>query len=314
MTKLVRSADVAFLLYSVIPLEWIWALARLHGRLTYLLDRRRRPIVKANLQDAVGSATSPAEIDTLTRRFFEYQRLRSVLLAVAPRLDSEESARLLRIEGLDHLDAALERERGVVLLGSHLNSLVMFNAIVMLRARGYDVVVALPEPGDPWAPSTLGRMLNRRLGTKPMFDLTGAFHAQFNIRPIVRQLASNAIIVQPGDGLHSVRFVDVDFLGRQVSFPTGMAGVAQLTGAVIVPAFQVGAPPDRLRLVLEEPQTVERGENAEQALRDAVADYAKRLEHHVLENPACWEHWTIENTLETMSGWSQRSLKERYTV
>lgn len=311
MTKLIHSADVGFLLYSVMPLDRIWPLARLHGRLTYGLDRRQRSTVRRNLADAFSSTKMPDELDSLTRRFFEYKRIRGVLLAVAPQLESEEMARLLHIEGLEHLDAALQRNRGVILLGSHLNSLVMFNAIVMLRARGYEIGVALPEPGDPWASSVLRRFLNRRLGTRTMFELTGAFHAQFNIRPIVRRLADNLIVAQTGDGLHSARFVEVEFLGRQIPFPTGMASIAQLTGAAVVPIFQVGAPPDRLRVVLEEPRTIARGDGA---LSDAVSTYAKRLEHHLVENIACWEHWLIEDTLETMSTWPRRPLKERYKV
>lgn len=314
MTKLVRSADVSFVLYSVLPLDWIWSLARLHGKLTYHLARRRRSIVQDNLEGVFGSAKSPREIEDLTRAFLEYQRLRGVLLALSPRLGSSELEELVRPEGLEHLDTALEQGRGAILLGSHLNSLVMFDGIIVLRARGYDVVVALPEPGDPWAPSALGRLLNRRLGTKAMFELTGAFHAQFNIRPIVQRLAGNAVVAQTGDGLHSARFVDVEFLGRRVPFPTGMMRVAQVTGAPVVPVFQVGAPPDRLRVVLEEPLTVERGEDPEGALSAALSDYATRLERHVLENPACWEHWSIANTLETMAAWSERTLEERYRV
>lgn len=314
MTKLVGSADAAFCLYSVMPLDWIWSLARMHGRLTYLLNRGERSTVRQNLVDAVG-ATRSDEIESLTSQFFEYRRLRGALLAVAPRLTSAEMATLLRVEGLEHLDGALERKRGVILLGSHLNSLVMFNAIIMLREHGYEIGVALPEPGDPWAPSTLRKALNRRLKTRPMFELTGAFHAQFNVRPIVRRLADNLIVAQTGDGLHSARFVEVEFLGRRIPFPTGMASVAQLTGATVIPIFQAGTPPDELRVVLEEPRSIERrGDGANEALKDAVAAYAKRLEHHLRESVACWEHWVIQDTLQTMSTWPERSLKERYKV
>lgn len=296
------------------PLDWIFALARLHGKLTYFLDRRQRSTVKRNLADAFGCTKTSDEIDALTRQFLEYKRLRSVLLAVAPRLASAEVERLLRIEGLEHLDAALQRKRGVILLGSHLNSSVLLNAIIVLRERGYDIGAVLPEPRDPWASSALRDVLNRRLKTRTMFELTGAFHAQFNIRPIVRRLADNLVVAQPGDGLHSARFVEVEFLGRQIPFPTGIASVAQLTGAVVVPVFQLGAPPDQLRVVLEEPRTIERGEGGGRALEDAVAAYAKRLEHHLRENVACWEHWLIDDTLETMSKWPQKSLVERYKV
>lgn len=314
MTKLVDSSDAGYLLYSILPLSRIFELSRLHGRLTYAVARRQRRIVRSNLADALAGASSERELDLLTRRFFEYRRVRGILQAVAPRLTSAEMAELLPVEGLEHLDRALEPGRGVILLGTHLNSPCMFNAIVMLRQRGYDIGLALAEERDPWAPSVLRNAVTRFTGTTPLRELIGGFYAQFNVRPIVRRLAANGIVAQTGDGLHSARFVEVDFLGRRIPFPTGMMGVAQLTGAPVVPILQVGAPPDGLRIVIEEGWTVERGDDPAASLAEAVARFAQRLEHHLLENLACWEHWLIEDTLATMTSWPQRPLEERYKV
>lgn len=311
MRKLAEPTDAAYLLYSFLPLQALFALGRVHGRLTHLVARGQRATVRANLAAAVDSTGSAADVDALTRCFFEYKAGRSLLLGLATRLTDAELERLLPIDGLEHLDAALEQGKGVILLGSHLNSLSMFNAIIMLRRRGYDIGVALPEADDPWAPSRARSFLAKRFGTRSMYESTGAFFAQFNIRPIVRQLAANRIVAQTGDGLHSARFVDVPFLGQQLPFPTGMAAIAQLTGAVVVPMFQVGAPPDRLRIVFEEPRTIEAGA---EPLRAAVADYASLLERHLRENLACWEHWLIADTLATIESWPRRPLEERYKV
>jgi KDO2-lipid IV(A) lauroyltransferase len=313
LTKLVGSEDGACLLYSVLPLRSLFALARWHGRLAHGGRHRQRLAVRRNLETVFGGEKSAAELDGLTRAFFEQRAARGLLLAIAPRLTSSEMTRLFPLDGLEHLDAASQRQRGVILLGSHLNSLVMFNAIIMLRDRGYDVGVALPEARDPWAPSRLGAILARLFGTRPMRELTGAFYAQFNIRPIVRALGEGVIVAQTGDGLHSARFVEVDFLGRKVPFPTGMLRVAQATGAVVVPVFQVGEPPEGLRIVVEEPLTVER-EGGEEPLTSAVAEFVRLLERHLRTSIASWEHWLIDDTLGTMAAWPQRSLEERYKV
>ena len=314
MTRLVEPPDVAHVLYPFLPLRALYGLARAHGRVTNLVARRQRATVRANLAGAVGATGAAADVDALTRRFFEYKAARSLLLALATQLTDDELERLLPVDGLEHLDAALELGRGVILLGSHLNSLTMFNAIIMLRRRGYDIGVALPEPDDPWQPSRFRARVARRRRLPSMYESTGAFFAQFNIRPIVSRLAANAIVAQTGDGLHSARFVGAPFLGRELPFPTGMAAVAQLTGAAIVPIFQVGAAPYRLRVVLEEPLTIEKGDDAEAALRAGVAAYARLLEHHLRENLACWEHWLIDDTLATIESWPRRPLEERYQV
>lgn len=314
MTSPVSSSDLAYLLYSVLPLDSLWGLGRAYGKLTYLARRGDRETVRRNLTGTVGATAGRAEIDVLTRRFFEYKRVRGLMLAVSPRLTERELGKLLPIEGLEHLEAALERRRGAILLGSHLNSVCLFPAVRALRDRGYDVRVAMPERADPWPPTAVRTLLERRFDTKPLSELIGAFYAQFNIRPIVRALAENATVASTGDGLHSARFVDVEFLGRRLPFPTGMFAVAQMTGAAVVPVFQLGAPPDALRVAIEEPWTVEPEEVRRGALQQRVAAYARRLEHHLRENLACWEHWLIEDTLATIASWPQRSLEERYAV
>ena len=313
MTTVVNSADAPYLLRSLFSVAWLCRMARLHGRLTYLTRRGDTATVRRNIESVFGGTRSAGEIETLTRQFFEYKRVRGVLLAMSPRLSQDEMERVVAIEGLEHLDAALSEKRGVILLGSHLNSLSGFLATVFLRRRGYDVQAAIPENRDPWPTSALGRAMARRFKTQPVTELIGAFYAQFNIRPIVRRLADNVIVTQTGDGLHAARFVRVEFLGRQVPFPTGMESVAQLTGAVVVPMFTVG-PPDRLRIILEEPWMVERDGNGDAALRDRVAAYARRLEHHLVTNIPCWEHWLIEDTLTTIATWPERPLRERYEV
>lgn len=313
MTRFFNSADAVYLLYSVLPLDWMFTLVRWYGRLTYLVGRRQRLTVRRNLESVFGGTKTSREIQALTRQFVEYRCLRRLLLSVAPRLTTSEIERLLPVEGLEHLVAALERKQGVVLLGAHLNAECFLLTVMMLRERGYDVRVAVPEPRGPWPPTVLRRrFLDRRFKTSALSESIGAFYARFNIRPIVRALSSNAIVAEMGDGLHSARFVEVDFLGQRVLFPTGMVRVAQITGAAVVPVFQVGAPPYGLRTVIEEPWTVERQDDANGALENAVAAYAKRLEHHLLENIPCWEHWLIEDLVATMATWREKSLEERY--
>lgn len=314
MRKLVDSSDIVYLLYPVVPVRWLLGLARRYGALTYLLSRTRRTTVRRNLERAFGSTHTSSELDVLTRQFFEYKRVRGALLALAPRLSEDEIAERVPLEGLERLDAALANGRGVILLGSHINSVCLFLTTIMLRARGYDVRTALAEEGEPWPSSTLRRWLDRRLQTRPLRELIGGFYVQFNVRPLVRQLAENTIVVQTGDGLHSARFVEVEFLGEQVPFTTGMASVARVTGAVVVPIFELGAPHRGLRAVIEEPWTVDAGDDPKAAVERAVTAYAKRLEHHLRENIPCWEHWLIDDVLETMASWTAKPLEERYAV
>ena len=310
MPKLVSQSDVAGVLQHVLPRSWMYEIARLHGRLIWALKRDRRKAVARNLAPYAADAR---ELRTMTRRFFELRQLRVLMLVMFLSMDPDEWEQHLTFDGLENLDLALRDGKGAILLGSHLNSIGGFMAIMILRQRGYDVRVALPSDVELFEPTTVGRFLRRGSPQTTLTEHLGGFFVQFNVRPIVRKLAENAIIGQTGDGWHSVAFARVPFLGRSLPFTTGMMSVAQSTGASVVPFNIVGEAP-ALRCSIAGPFVVPHGDHPDQELTDAVASYAQALERELLKNPICWEHWLIDDTLNKIESWTERSLQERFEV
>lgn len=310
MPKLVSLGDAAEILHRVLPLSWMYRLARLNGRLVCALRGEKRRVVAANLAPFADGAT---ELEEMTRQFFEYKQTRVLMLLLFLGMAPEQREEHFGIDGLEHLDSALSEGRGAILLGSHLNSIGVFMAVMILRQRGYDVQVALPSPAELFAPTHFGKLVRRHSQTTSLMEHIGGFHVQFNVRPIVKRLAQNVVIGQTGDGWHSAAFVNVPFLGRSLPFTTGMMSVAQSTGAIVVPFNVVGRPPN-LRCAISAPFRVPKGEDPARELVAAVAGYVRGLEADLRENVTCWEHWLIPDTLETMAGWPARSLRDRYEV
>ncbi len=306
---LVTMADCASLLYPVLPNSLIVALARASGKAKAASDKDKFRCVRDNLLTVPGVDEERAT--ELATRYFEDREIRSLLLVLSPQMSLKQAQKLYTINGLEHLDAAIARGKGVFLLLSHIHSLGAFLAISMLRQMDYDVRVALPSMNDPWSASRLRRAMYKVLGEKPSIpELIGGFYCQFNIRPIVQRLRENVVVAQTGDGWHSASFVDCDFLGRQLPFTTGVASVARTTGASIVPLFVSGAAP-HLEFNLEAPYTVEReGDD----LTVKVRHYAALLEKQLQNNLHAWEHWTVENTFDAMIAHRDKSLREKYVV
>ena len=310
MSGLVGLGDVAGLLRRVLPLPWMYRLARLHGTAVWLLRSQQRRAVARNLAPF---AAGDAELRKMTRRFFQLRQSRVLMLLLFLEMSPSERQAQLEIEGLEHLDHALARGRGAILLGSHLNSLGVFMSIMVLRQRGYAVELALPSDAEVFPTTRVGQLLRRKSARPSLNEELGGFFVQFNVRPIVKRLAQNVVVAQTGDGWHSTAFTTVPFLGRMLPFTTGMMSVARSTGAMVVPFNVVGAPPE-LRCAMSEPLDVPRGDDAAADLGAAVATYAARLEHDLLQNVACWEHWLIEDTLDTMGRWPERPLRERLEI
>jgi lauroyl/myristoyl acyltransferase len=311
---LLSPGDLVFPLYPVVPRSWLYAVARLRGLLHWALRTGDRRAVEGNIREFFGRELPPAEIARLTRRFFQNQQLQNLLATLVTRLSTGELERLAPFEGLEHFEAALASRRGVVLLGSHLNSAVMFLVLAQLRRRGYDVGVAMPVRRDPWRETRFRKWIDRLTRQRGLREEIGTFYAQFNIRPIVERMRGGGAIAMTGDGWHAAAFVEQDFLGRRLPFPTGAMGVARATGAMVVPVFEVGQPPDKLRVVFEPAFEVSRDGNPRADLERAVGRYVKSLERHVRANIAGWQHLLVPNMAATLETWPRRPLAERYRL
>lgn len=306
--------DVAYILYPLVPFRVLCAAARLQGRLHHLVRRRERAIVRQNLGVAFGHERDGRELDHLARVAFEYRQLRGLLLTLSPKLPARLDARLFPMEGLEHLEGARTGECGPILVTSHLNSICTFIALERLRGRGYDLRLTLPSKTEPYPLSRFRRALYRFTGGRTFVERTGAFYAQFNIRPIVRCLTGGTGVIVVGDGWHSASFVKTEFLGHPVHFTTGAMSIGRLTGAPVVPMFTLGSPPDGLRFVFEEPILADPAVETQADIQRMVTEYARRLEEHVRANIPCWQHWFEEEALDTMEHWPEQSLDERYRV
>ena len=313
-SNLFELADVPYVLYPFIPMRWMYPFVRLEARLMHRFDRKTRSIIRANLAVAFGHSKSEEEIDEFTRHVFEYKQLRTLLFYLLPKLDSLQKKRLFPIDGLENLDRAMGQGKGAILCGAHISSILAIALKDLLREHGYDVRLPSPVEKLPYPPSAFRKAVDRLSKNGHGEYQAGIFHAQFNIRPMVRVLKEQGVLLMMGDGSHSAGFAEVAFLGRRVFLTTGIVGISRLTGAPVVPFFVTGSPPEGLRIVIEEPIPIEKTEDTELDLQTMVENYAKRLEYHLLQNIPSWQHWLVENYLESMSNELSKPLHERYHV
>jgi len=195
MRNLLTLGDLVYVSYPLVPLRWLCAIARLQGTIRHLTRRRQAAGVRDNLAEANGQLREP-ELRAMTRRFFQYASLRSLLFILGPKLTDQAMARLFTVEGLERLDHARHTGRGVILLASHLNSLSVFLLVIRLRRRRYDIRTAVTEDRDNWSGSWFRSLFNRITHGRTYPEHIGAFQCRFNIRPMIQALAQGAIVLQ----------------------------------------------------------------------------------------------------------------------
>lgn len=308
--KIVDMRDAANLLYTIFPYAWMLKLASLQGYFDAFMLKDLRKRVESNLRKSFSEEYSTAEIKQMVDEYFVFHRLREMQKILLPRLSPKLVSSLVKFEGIENLDAAIDQGKGVMLLGSHLNSTVNFIAIHQLRQMGYDVQVVMPSEGDPFAPSLIGGFLARIFGTKTILEMVGSFYAQLNIRPIVKSLSNKSIPMIIGDGFHSTGFVKGNLLNHEISITTGPMSVARITGSPVVPFFMVG-PPNDITVVFKEAIQVENTGDSNRDLEEANKIYLDYLDTYIRKNISTWQHWEFDHILELMKTSLDRSLAER---
>lgn len=216
----------------------------------------------------------------MARKTCEHFTMRLFETAFFGALDRRSTETIARAEGIEHVDAALARGQGVILLLSHFGSFLL--PLPFLGFRGYTVNQIT---GKQVHHSLLAERI--WLWRKREADRLPVKFRQVDrlLRPVYQALRDNEIVVIAFDGRDSTHWALVDFFERRARFSTGPFELARRTGAAIVPTFVVREPGGRHRIeFLEELKLSTATPNGE-ALREDVDEFARLFSSYVAYYP-----------------------------
>lgn len=208
--------------------------------LQYLSATPRRALLKDELLRSFGRADEPmirGAYRTAFRAHFQ-----ELLLG---KLDARNWTLHLKFQERHHLDAALARGRGAVLLYPHAGDVMMM--LAGLGLAGYPYVqyaargLAPPEVAAAH-PEVFGHNRYREEARAARESAEDSLPVRFltmetSVRELVRSLNRNEIVGIAFDGRLGQRFVPASWLGRQALLSPGPFKLALAAGAPIVPAF-----------------------------------------------------------------------------
>lgn len=196
----------------------------------------------------------------------------------------------LRLEGGEHLDAALAAGRGAVLwVAPTVHQWLLTKRT--LREAGY-AVHHLSNPSHGFSTtSRLGRAVinpirtrieDRYLAERVRLGTGGA--AQAALRRLTDLLRANAVVsITLAAG--GARPLETSFLSGVLRAATGAPHLAARNGAVLLPVFTFRTGPGRFQTRIEAPVTAAGSTGADPSLRAALETYARRLEPYALTYP-----------------------------
>lgn len=192
----------------------------------------------------------------------------------------EDIERLIECEGLEHLEAAEARGRGVILFTGHIGAWELTS--FALSAMGHRVDFLARRIDNPRVEEIIERT-RTRFGNRSIDKRAAA-------RPMLRTLGAGGTLGILIDlNTHPHEGVFVDFFGIPASTTTSLATLALRTGAAVLPVF---APWDEKRgrflLRIEPPVSIKQTGEQEEDVRALTAAVTAVIEKYVRSYPEQW--------------------------
>lgn len=196
-----------------------------------------------------------------------------------PGLDRKKFLSLVTPVGVENLDYALSKGKGVILLSIHFGNWEWGGIGVALS--GYKVNFLVRKHQNRWI-SELYYRIREKMGVRVLF--------LEELRKAIKTLKRNEILAVLADE-NVGEGVEVDFFKHKVSLPSGPFKLAWRTGAIIAPAFIVRDKKDnRQRGVIERPFEVKKTYDEEESIREAANRFIQIVQDYLYYYP---DHWLL---------------------
>lgn len=277
---------------------WVWPgavflLADGLARIGFRLFRGFRTRSIANIRIALGSGLSEDKIIAIARQslrnfFRACVEIGAAVVASDAKLKAE-----IAIVGRKHLDAALAKGKGVLLLSAHLGNFFLVGCRIAVDGQPAYVLVNQPRDG------AFAALMDRyRLQVRQQ-TIYARPRAQA-LRELTELLRRNQVAVMIADEYRRGSGIEVPLFGKTVIARRGPVSLALRTGAAVVPACLVRQTDDSLRLVIEPELELERSARNSEAIRENTLRMTRWLERTVRSYPDQWNwmniHWWADGS------------------
>ena len=257
------------------------------GDVFHLLMRRTRRAVERNLEVIGQGRFSPQEISRLARRTFRNYGQYLLDYMVIDRITSSNKNKVIDEEvGEEYMARALREGRGAICITPHLGNWEMGGLLFALRGGTLNVLTF--DEFDPRTKAFREGFRHSR-GIRELY-IKGGDEDPFSTIELIKVLRNNEIVAMLGDRENSPNTIDVDFFGRRTRFPMGVAILAMMTGAPVLPVFVVMEGNWRYRGIIEKPIYFDgsrRGER-ERVIREGMEKIVRVFEDYIRRYPDQW--------------------------
>jgi len=229
-------------LLCLLPHRVALATGRVVGRFAHRIGGSRRAIVRRNIELCFPELTNQ-QYNDLTFEHFKALGMMIIEMGLGRWASDKHLASITTINGLEHVQAAVEKGQGIILLAAHFTTLEISGRILALKIPPFDSVYRKNH-------SEFITEL-QRTGRERSCDST---FEKRDIKKMVRSLRSGRPVWYAPDQSYSRKGAEVvDFFGVPSMHTTATSTLARLGNAVVIPFFPRRLQDDRYEMTLLPP-------------------------------------------------------------
>lgn len=261
-----------------LPRRLGYALAVLVARFAFVFARRARVALERNLEIAMPELL-PGQIRQVAWRNFRNHSKAYADLMRLPVARVEDLRSLLKVTGVEHLEAARARGRGVLVVSAHMGSWEVVAAIWSATVAPVSLFAEELEPQElyEWY-----RCTRARLGIS-VLPITRA-----GLRQVLQALDNQEMVVTAIDRDVLGTGIIIDFFGRPASIPEGPAAIALRKGTPLLPVTVYRLPDDTFQAVGYPPIFADPTGDRPADIRRVTGELVRRLEELIRDHPEQW--------------------------
>jgi len=263
-----------------LPARLTYAGAVLLGELTYVAWATRRRVTKANFAVVLGKPQDHPDVARVARRTFRNFAKYITEIMRFPRLDPQDFARLVRVEGWEHLKEGLARNRGVIFVSIHFGNFDLGGARIANDVKLNVIADDL----------TNQRLMDLLVGNRSHKNITihSPVGAAKKVLGALRRNEMVGLMMDLGPRADAFGNVEANFFGTPTRFPSVAANLARVSGAPILVTAVVRERDNTFRGIALPLIVVERTREAAADIERATQAIAVGLERFVREWPDQW--------------------------
>jgi len=271
-----------------LPRRWLFRVSDALATIGYRCFSGFRNRSKINIATVFGKTMSAEAIGEMAHQSLKNIMRSCAEVAIALEASDSELRALVPLFGTEHLDAALAKGFGVLILSAHLGNFFLIGSRLVIE--GYSVSVLVNPPRD----SRLAKLMEKYRSQIRLKEIQARPRREA-LRALQNSLRRNNITVIISDEFRRGRGVEAAFFGRTVIARRGPATVALRTGAAIVPAYIVRQRDGSLKLVIEPELELDRSGKGSAQIRENVIRMTRWVEKIVRAYPDQWNWMNIRS-------------------